>query len=330
MGANVITSKSFPLTTISKEIDAIYKRTMADAPAEYSQVLNVQTAPKGPTFYQAEYAGLDMLPKELAEAESVQYASTVEGNPIVRHYNQFGLGYVITDLMLKDELWGRMKKLPADLAKAMQVYIEIAGLELYNTAESTGTATVKDGKALCAATGHELLNDQLNNGTQYNIPVTAGDLSETTFKEALEYFDNMVDENGFPKMMSLDKLVVSQSDKYIAHRLRTQMYGGSSDAAGLIQTGTNPGVENMLNMANPQHGFVDGWNVHALRYLDDDRWFALSNEHDNGFYWKEQPKQTRDVDFDTDNIKYKSKMRFGVWAYEYAGTFGNITGVSQS
>lgn len=330
MGTNIITSKSFHLTTISKEMDAIYKRTMADAPAEYSQVLKVQTAPKGPSFYQAEYAGLDMLPKELAEAESVQYASTVEGNPLVRYYHQFGLGYVVTDLMLKDELWGRMKKLPADLAKAMQVYVEIAGLELYNTAESAGVAKVKDGKALCDPTGHELLNDQLNNGTQYNIPVAGAELSETSFREALEYFDNMVDENGFPKVMSLDKLVVSQADKYIAHRLRTQMYGGSSDTAGLIQTGTDPSVENMLNMANPANGFTGGWTVHALRNLDDDRWFALSNEHDNGFYWKEQPKQTRDIDFDTDNIKYKSKMRFGVWAYEYAGTFGNIINVSQS
>lgn len=322
---NIINSGSAPLTTINKEVDDIFKRSLADNPAEYSRVLKVGSAPAGPTYYQVESAGLDMLPGQIAEGESVMYASYIEGNPMVRHYFQYGLGYVVTDLMLKDELWGTIKRLPAELAKNMQVFIEIAGMELYNTAESLGVSTVKDGKALCSSTGHALLNDQLDVGQVYNIPATPGALSETTFKEAQEYYRNTTDENGFPKIMTLDKLVVSINDQDIAHRLHTQEYGSTIDLGGL-GTGTASNQSDQLNLANPGNGFVNGWSVDSLRYLDTDRWFALSNDHDNGFYWKEQPKQTNKMDFDTDNTKYKSKMRFGVWAYEYQGTYGNIIG----
>ena len=82
----------------------------------------------------------------------------------------------------------------------------------------------------------------------------------------------------------------------------------------------------MLNAANPANGFVSKWSPFASRYLDNDgRWFFLASEHENYLKWKEQPKQTSENDFDTDNIKFKSKMRFGVWPKEWRGTYCNIT-----
>ena len=45
---SMITSKSMPLQ-MAKELDNIYRVALAEWPAEYSQVLKVQTAPAGPT-----------------------------------------------------------------------------------------------------------------------------------------------------------------------------------------------------------------------------------------------------------------------------------------
>ena len=344
----VITSRSMPFQ-VAKEMDDIYRLNLAEWDSEYDKVLKVQNAPAGPHYYQSEITGLDSLPAEIAEADGVVYGVPVEGNPIMRRYRQFGLGYIITDLMLKDELYGKMKKLPADLAKAMRVLNDIEGLRLYNEAEGLNdVTTVKDGKALCADTGHGLLNDVMAfqqdagsagantaAGRLYNIPYTSGDLSETTFREAQEYYKQMVDENGFKLRLTPDKLIVSYSDSYVAHRLHTQMFGGSQAGAGLAATyETSGGMENahMLNLANPKNGFVGSWSVIESRYLDDDRWFfnASSVDEGPGFYWKEQPKQTSEVEFDTDNVKYKAKQRFNVWAYEYRGVYGNIDGVARS
>lgn len=339
----VISSRSLPFQ-VAKELDDIYRVTLAEWDTEYDKVLNVQSAPAGPHYYQAEITGLDSLPQEIGENDGVIYAVPVEGNPIMRRYRQFGLGYMITDLMLKDELYGKMKKLPADLAKAMRVLNDIEGLRLFNEAELNGTvgtnpgiAEVKDGKALCAGSGHTLLNDVMSYqqdtlsgvtlaSRMYNIPITAGDLSETTFAAAQEYYKQMVDENGFPMRLMPNKLIVNYADANIAHRLHTQQYGSSVAAAGL--SGTNDDAAHMLSVAAPSNGFYGGWSVTESRFMDDDRWFMTADGVDDGpgFYWKEQPKQTSETEFDTDAVKYKAKQRFNVWAYEYRGVYGNISG----
>ena len=325
-----ITSKSFPLQ-VAKELDDIYRVNLAQSQTEYDKVCKVGSAPDGPYISKGEITGIG-LPDELAEGAGVNYDVPVEGNVIRRTYRQSGLGYVITDIMLKDELFGKMKKLPADLAKSMRISSDIEALELYSTAETLSNLTeTKDSVALANSTGHALLNDVMNYGTYYNIPATGAQLSETSFAAAMEYFDNVVDENGYPVRLEPGQLVCSVSDQYIAHRLHTQMYGGSAYAGGLIQTGTNPNVDNMTNIANPENGFVSPWTIFASRYLENDgRWFFNAKDHDVNFLWKEKPKQTSEVDFDTDNIKFKSKQRFTIFCDEYRKTFCSIPGNDQA
>lgn len=333
MAANIITSQLLP-SNVSKEIDNIYRVTLADAPSEYDKILNVKAAAAGPTWMDSEQTGIG-LPTELAEGESVRYDTPVEGNYKMRKYKQYGLGYIITDLMLKDELYGKMKKLPADLARSMRILTDIEGLRHFNEAETA--SKTRDDKYLCDPAGHSLLNDIgiasmqgsfYLNGKMYNIPSTASALSETSFKEMQEYYKEVVDENGYPVMLEMDKLLVSIDDANIAHRLRTQQFGSSVYGGGLA--GTNDDAAHMLNFANPGNGFVKGWTAQESRFLESGRWFMLSKDHDNTMYWKEQPKQTSKDDFDTDNVRYKSKMRLAVWAGEHRGTYGNIIGNDRS
>jgi hypothetical protein len=321
-----ITSKSLPLQ-VAKELDQIYRVNLASAPTEFDKVTKVESAPDGPYLSQGEITGIG-LPSEIEEGAGVNYDMPVEGNVIRRNYVQSGLGYIITDIMLKDELFGQMKKLPADLAKSMRIFSDIKALELYNDAENATTVS-KDGVALANSAGHTLLNDVMGYGTYFNIPTTAAALSESSFRAALEYFDNVVDENGYPVKLELGQMIVSQADQYIAHRLRTQMYGGSGYDAGLGAVLTTSGSQenaHMLNLANPENGFVMPWTVFASRYLEDDRWILNAKDHDVKFLWKEKPKQTSEVDFDTDNIKFKAKQRLTVFCNEYRGSFFNIDG----
>jgi len=332
----IITSKSLP-NNVRKEIDNIYRVTLADSPSEYDKVLKIESAPVGPNTFETEITGMG-LPTELAEGAGVRYDVPVEGFGIMRSYKQFGLGYIITELMLQDELYGKMKKLPADLARSMRILTDIEGLRWYNEAHSNSLC--KDKTALASNAGHSLLNDIgvmedgnfYAGGVLFNVPAVPGALSETTFKQYQEYQDEMVDENGYPVIQEIGSLLVNKDDSYVAHRLKTMMYGSSLVSGGLghipgaAPTAGSLAYENMGNFANAENGFVKQWNIIPSRYLDSGRWFGLSTDHDNKMYWKTQPKQTSEPDFDTDNIKYKSKMRFGVWGNEYRGTYGNIIG----
>lgn len=312
--ASMITSKSMPLQ-VSKELDEIYRVTMAEAPSEYDKLLKVETAPAGPTFYSAQITGIG-LPSKIGEGEGVPYDVPAEGNPVMRDYDQAGLGYIITDLMIKDELYGKMKKLPADLARSMRLYMDISAANfidgLFDTEKS------RDGGYVCGT--HALLNDVMGAGSQTNYAGTPAALSETSLKEAMQYFDNVVDELGAPLLLTPDELVVSSGDQYIAHRLLTEAYGTTLELGGLEKSATA-----LRNTMNPESGFVARWKPLASRFIDSDSgaFFLRAKEHDLKWYWKEQPKQTSTVEFDTDNIKYKAKMRFGIWANEWRGIFGN-------
>lgn len=329
----IITSQSMP-KQLAKEIDEMYVTTLTEIDPEWSKVLKSESAPAGRSYYASEFVGLG-LGSEIGEAESVPYSTPSEGNPQRYTYKQYGHGYGVTNLMLKDDYHGKIKTLPASLAKSQNTLIELEAMKYYNTAEATTSNRVKDGKALCAANGHTLLDPKipfLQTGTNtaantlYNIPVTAGDLSETTLREAFEYYDYMVDEQGVPMKMIPGMLMVSVKDQYVAHRLLTQEYGSSIEAGGL---GASPYDVNK-NFANPSNGFIKPWSVISLRYMDDDRWFFNATDHDNKILWKERPTQESTYDFDTRTTRYSSVMRFGLKGYEFRGTYGNIEGNARS
>ena len=310
----VITSRSMPLQ-VSKELDEIYRVTMAQSPSEYDKLLKVETAPAGATYYSAQVTGIG-LPSAIGEGDGVPYDVPVEGNPKMRTYGQAGLGYIITDLMLKDELYGKMKKLPADLARSMRLYMDIEAGGFVDGLFDTSVS--RDGGYVCGT--HALLNDVMGAGSQTNFAAVPAALSETSFKEAIEYFDNVVDELGAPLLLTPGELMISSQDQYLAHRLMTEMYGSSLVTAGLEKTATAIG-----NFANPENGFVSKWSALPSRFMDSDSgaFFLRAKEHDMKWYWKEQPKQTSETEFDTDNVKYKAKMRYGMWADEWRGIFGN-------
>ena len=307
---SIITSKSLPLQ-ISKELDNIYRVNMAEAPSEYDKLFKVEKAPSGATYYSAEITGIG-LPKEIGEAEGVPYDVPVEGNPMMRTYKQAGLGYIITDLMIKDEQYGKMKKLPADLARSMKLMADIESSAYFNGIDDTEKS--RDGAYVCST--HSLLNDVIGHGDQTNRAGTYGDLSETTLKAGMEYFDDVVDELGAPLILTPDQLIVSAADQYIAHRLLTEMYGSTLALGGLEKSATA-----LRNTMNPENGFVARWTPLVSRFITANNWYLRAAEHDMKWYWKEQPKQDSEVDFDTDSIKYKSKMRYGIWTDDYRAVY---------
>ena len=306
----IITSKSMPLQ-MSKELDEIYRVNLAEAASEYDKLFKVEKAPAGATYYSAEITGLG-LPEEIGEAEGVPYKTPVEGNPMMRTYKQFGLGYIVTDLMIKDELYGKIKKLPADLARSMKLMADIDAAAYFDAIDDTERS--RDGSYVCAT--HSLLNDVMGHGDQTNRAATYGDLSETTLKAAMEYFDGVVDELGAPVILTPSQLIVSATDQYIAHRLLTEMYGSSIETGGLEKS-----ADALRNTMNPENGFVPKWSPLVSRYITSNNWYLRAAEHDMKWYWKEQPKQSSKVDFDTDSTRYKAKMRYGIWTDDYRAIY---------
>jgi hypothetical protein len=59
-------------------------------------------------------------------------------------------------------------------------------------------------------------------------------------------------------------------------------------------------------------------------YLTDtDSWFLLADEHKINFFWRRKPEFFKGNDFDTQDAKFQSAMRFSVGFSDFRGVTGD-------
>lgn len=328
---NYILSGTLP-KQLAKDIDNMFNSTLEQAPDDVGKIFKTKEAVSSNRYTRAEIAGFG-LPSEIVEGGVVPYDVPSEGFEKTYFFHEYGLGYVVSELMLEDEQFGRIKQMPQALAKSIMVFKNYDCIDLLNNGElTTNKYLVKDGGALFKA--HTLLDKRFgDDSTITNKTSSDTALSETSLEAGFQYFDDMIDENGYPYQMTPNKLIVSSSDRRVAHILITQMYGGSAlqPTAGLGYWGnggtptansSTAGGTN-LNIVNPENGGVAAYDVMVSRYLDTNRWFLQAPEHELQIMWKRAPKQESWFDKKTHNTIYQTRMRYSVFGEDYRGIYGN-------
>ena len=323
---NYIQSGTLPLQ-LRKNIDNMFNSTLEQAPDEVGSIFKTKESVSSNRYTRAEIAGFG-LPSEIPEGGVVPYDIPEEGFERSYFFHEYGLGYVVTEIMLEDEQYGRITQLPQALAKSIMVFKNYDCIDLLNNGENAGEKyNSKDSLPLFGT--HTLLDKRF--GDQDTLTNETGvdtDLTESSLATGFQFFDNMIDENGYPYSMSANKLIVSKEDRYVAHRLVTQMYGGSYGDGSLgywgssAPTGNTPG-STMLNMAKSENGPAPDVSVMVSRYLEAGRWFLQAPEHELYVMWKRAPKQESWYDKKTHNTIYQSRMRYSVFAEDYRGIYGN-------
>jgi hypothetical protein len=325
---NYIQSGTLP-KQLRKDIDNMFNATLETAPDDVGKIFKTKEAVSSNRYTRAEIAGFG-LPSEISEGGVAPYDVPEEGFEKSYFFHEYGLGYVVTEWMLEDEQYGRIKQMPSALAKSIMVFKNYDCIDLLNNGEtSSDKYYAKDGVALFGT--HTLLDKRFGSATTLtNKTASNTDLAETPFEAAFQYFDDMIDENGYPYQMTPNKLIVSSDDRRVANRLLTQTYGSSINHAGLgywgstaPTSGVTPG-STMLNQLNPSNpGSVAAYDVLVSRYLEAGRWFLQAPEHEMTIMWKRAPKQESWFDKKTHNTIYQTRMRYSVFAEDYRGIYGN-------
>lgn len=325
---NYIQSGTLPLQ-LRKDIDEMWNSTLEQAPDEVGQVFKTKEAVSSNRYERAEIAGFG-LPSEVPEGGVVPYDVPNEGFEKAYFFKEYGLGYVVTEWMLEDEQYGRIKQMPQALAKSIMVFKNYDCIDILNNGETSGNKyLVKDGQPLFAS--HTLLDKRFGSATGLtNTTGTATPLSETSLEAAMAYFDNMIDENGYPYKMIPNKLIVAEDNRRVAWRLMNQGMGGAIKDAGLgywgdtaPTSGVTPG-NTMLNSMNASNGALQGgYSLMVSRYLDSGRWFTQAPEHQMYIMWKRAPKQESWFDKKTHNTVYQTRFRYVPFAEDYRGIYGN-------
>lgn len=252
---------------------------------EYSKIFNVRTST------QAYEKTLGMAGFGLAvnkpEGTGVTYAQAFQGYTHTLTHVTNGLGFIVTSEMYEDDQYGKIKALPAALARSVRHTIEIDAANILNNGFSSGTGA--DSQYLLD-TDHTLVGG----GTYQNEPSTATDLSMTSLEAMLALINDFTDDQGLIMNAKPKALVIHPDNEWTARQID--------------QSDKDP--ESNFNAINPAKGMFPGGIVVNHFLTDPDAWF-ITTDIPNGlvFYWRRRPAFTKDNDFDTDNAKFKTTYR---------------------
>lgn len=298
--AGVITTGNHP-KALWPGMRAFWGRQYDENPQEWSEIFETKTSEKN---YEedTEVTGFGLAPVK-AQAGAVSYDSETQG-PTKRYTHiTYGLGYIVTREEMEDNLYEVVSKRRIQaLAFSIRQTEEIVCANILNRAFNS-SYTGGDGTEMIATT-HATVD-----GTQSNKLTTAADLSEASIEDLVIQIMQSKNSRGHRIKLMPQKLIVAPSEAFNATRI----------LKSTLQSGTaNNDVNAIKAMGILPQGVV------VNHYLTDaDAWFIKTNAP-NGLmrFNRRSTEFKQDNDFDTENAKAKSTLRFSVGWTDWRAIFG--------
>ena len=243
------------------------------------------------------------LAHTIAEGAPVQYEGERQG--FVKRYQpyQVGLGFIITEIMIEDNLYAQVAERRAGaLAFSMRQTKEINGANVYNRAFNS-SYTGADGVELVSAS-----HPNISGGTQSNL--ASADISELALEQACINIAKWTNDKGLKIAVMPYSLHITPEQEFdVARILRSD---------GRVAT-----ADNDLNALKAMGKFAGG--VHVNHYFTDtDAWF-IRNKVPHGMKYFERRGDTfgMEDDFDTGNIRFKTTARYDFGWTDWRAVYGS-------
>jgi hypothetical protein len=237
-----------------------------------------------------EASGFGLAPVK-SEGAAIQYDTDSQGLVTTLTPTVYGLGYMVTREELEDSQYMEVSRRRARaLARSMRVTQEIVHANVLNRAFS-GSYLGADGASLVSTTHTSPA------GNWANKPAVDADLTEASLEDMLTLVAGAKDRRGLPIRLRGIKLVVGSGAEFNARRIL------HSD----LRSGT---ANNDIN-AIKSMGLLTGGVVVNHYLTDPDAWFIITDAEEGLLsIWRREVAIEQDNDFDTENAKAKSTMRF--------------------
>lgn len=300
--AGVITRGAFS-KALWEGIDSWYGEAYDEHPVEWNRLFGRYSSTKA--FEEDVLVSGFGLAAVKPEGVAVAYDSMTQGWTTRYTHVEYGLGFIITNLMVADDQYmivGRKKA--RSLAFSMRQTKEVVGHNVYNRAFNS-SFTGGDGLELCS-TAH--LN--VAGGTWQNELTNAQDLSEAALEEACITIGKWTNDRGLQINVRPQSLHIPVDLEFEANRILQSP----------LRVGT---AENDLNAIRYLGKFPKGINVHHY-FTDTDAWF-IRNDCDDGmkYYEREADDFDEDNEFETKNLKYQATARYSFGWSDPRDIFGS-------
>ena len=240
------------------------------------------------------------------EGEALNYGSMGQG--FIKRYvhTTYAHGFILTREKIEDNQYMELaEKHTRALAFSMRQTKEIVAANVLNRAFNS-SYTGADGLELCS-TAHI----RSKGGTYQNELTTAADLSEASLEQmCIDIADTRDDAGNYISLMPR-KLVIPRNLMFDAERI-------------LKSTLQNDTANNALNAMRSKGVLPEGYCMN--HYLTDtDAFFVLTNCPDGlkHFQRRDVDLNSRDTDFDTENVKFKASERYVFGWTDPRGIYGS-------
>jgi hypothetical protein len=241
------------------------------------------------------------------EGSAIAYDNAQEAWTARYNHETIAQGFSLTEEAIEDNLYDSLSaRYTKALARSMAYTKQVKGAAVLNNGFTNSSQYYGgDGVPLFSAS-HPLVSG----GTNSNIPTTAADLNETSLEAAVIQISLWTDERGLLIASKPKKLVVPPSLQFVATRLlETELRVGTAD--------------NDINALKNNGSVSGGYTIN--HYLTDTNAWFLCTDVPNGMkhFIRTPLANSMDGDFDTGNVRYKSRERYSFGWSDPLGMFGS-------
>ena len=239
------------------------------------------------------------------EGSALAYDNAQEAWTARYNHETIALGFSLTEEAIEDNLYDSLSaRYTKSLARAMAYTKQVKAAATLNNGFTAGYVG-GDGVVLFS-TSHPLVSGGVNS----NTPAVAADLNETSLENAVIQIAAWTDERGLLIAAKPKKLIVPPALQFVSTRLLDTK----------LRTGT---TDNDINAIENNGSIPDGYTIN--NYLTDTNAWFLTTDVPNGLkhFVRTPLSNSMDGDFDTGNVRYKSRERYSFGWSDPLGMFGS-------
>ena len=284
-------------------LNALFGLEYARYGEEHKELYEVETSERS-FEEETKLSGFSAAPVK-NEGSAIAYDNAQEAWTARYNHETIALGFSLTEEAIEDNLYDSLSaRYTKGLARAMSYTKQVKAAAVLNNGFSA-LYTGGDAVSLFSAS-HPLVSG----GTNANTPSTQADLNETSLENAVIAIAGWTDERSLLIAAKPRKLVVPPALQFVATRLlETELRVGSTN--------------NDINAIKSNGAIPEGYTINHF-LTDTNAWF-LTTDVPNGLkhFVRTPLSNSMDGDFDTGNVRYKSRERYSFGWSDPLGIYGS-------
>ena len=284
-------------------LNALFGLEYARYGEEHKEIYEIETSERS-FEEETKLSGFQAAPVK-SEGSAIQYSNAQEAWTARYNHETIALGFAITEEAVEDNLYDSLSaRYTKALARAMAYTKQVKAAAVINNGFSA-QAVGGDGVALFST-----LHPLTGGGYNSNTPAVAADLNETSLEAAVIQIAAWTDEQGLLIAAKPKKLIIPPALQFTATRLlETELRVSTTD--------------NDINALKNNGSIPEGYKINHF-FTDANAWM-LTTDVPNGLkMFVRAPLTTgMDGDFDTGNVRYKSRERYSFGYSDPLGVFSS-------